>query len=114
MYTKKACGSFSYDKSQMLALALPPRYEVIAPSPIALNAYQLKGLNPSKKNNECLRVEKVLAKAIQEYEKARKGFGKRTPSRKGHLKQQALPLQRLSWRWIEHGTLHVSDFVTMK
>ena len=32
----------------------------ITPSPNALNAYQLKGFNPSKKNNECLKPKKGI------------------------------------------------------
>jgi len=46
------------------------------PSPNTLDAYQLKGSNPSKRNNECLKPKSEgLAKAIKEYQKARKGFG---------------------------------------
>jgi hypothetical protein len=33
-------------------LELYPLYEVITPSPNALNAYQIKGLNPNKKKKE--------------------------------------------------------------
>ena len=61
-------------KSQRSAWALPPRYEVIVPSPSALNAYQLKGFNLDKKNNECLKSEKETCKAIKEYQKPRRGL----------------------------------------
>jgi hypothetical protein len=46
---------------------------VITPSPNALNAYQLKGLNPSKKNNECLKPEKGTCKSNKRISKGKKG-----------------------------------------
>jgi hypothetical protein len=49
-----------------------------------------------------------------EYQKARKGYGIHTLSRKGYLKQQALPLQRHSWKWTKHDALHVNDTIAMK
>jgi hypothetical protein len=67
----------------------PPHYEAIAPRPNALNAYQLKGLNPSKKRKEriqSLKPEKGTCKEIKNNKRQEKGFGIHTLSRKGYLK----------------------------
>jgi hypothetical protein len=58
---------------------MPPRYEAITPSPNALNEYQLKGLNPSKKNNECLKLEKGTCKINKRISKGKKGYGIHKP-----------------------------------
>jgi hypothetical protein len=54
-----------YETIDRSARALPPHYETIAPSSIALNAYQLKGLNPRKKNKKSMNLKRGLAKKLK-------------------------------------------------
>jgi hypothetical protein len=39
-----------------------------------MNAYQLNGVNPSKKNNKIMKPEKGTCKEIKEYQNARRGL----------------------------------------
>jgi hypothetical protein len=47
---------------------------VINPITNALNTYQLKRLNPSKKNNECLKPENGNCRRNKGISKVKKGF----------------------------------------